>query len=241
MSKKWYNFFVTVDEQGNPTTSDAAPPQDDAAQTVAQIAASLRQPEPPPPPKLQAAAAAVVSTPKNTSAQAPTASFNEIYDAAEIKPGPHGYSICKIADMHQSEHIRNLPAEVKRSSVLVALEAAGVKLADIIDDAVRRDRALDTFERLQQKQVDDYDAAKSAENRKIQEEMDRLVAEYRAKIQANTEDVAKRREALNTWRFQKQIEEQKIADAVSYFVTENPITTTSRNPAPPSPAKPAGV
>jgi hypothetical protein len=191
---------------------------------------------------MQAAAATVVTAPPKTAGTpAPSASFNEIYDAAEIKPGPHGYTIFKIADMLQSEHIRNLPSEVKRSSVLVALEAAGVKLADVIDDAVRRDRALDTFERLQQKQVDDYEAAKSAENRKIQEEMDRLIAEYRAKIQANIEDVGKRREALNTWRFQKQIEEQKIADAVSYFVTENPITTSGRNPAPPAPAKPTGI
>jgi hypothetical protein len=241
MSKKWYNFFVTVDQPGGGSSGPDTPPSDDAAQTVAQIAASLKQPEPPPTPRMQAAAATVVSTPKNSATPPPTASFNEIYEAAEIRPGANGYSIFKVSDMLQSEHIRNLPAEVKRSSVLVALEAAGVKLADIIDDAVRRYRALDTFERLQQKQVDDYEAAKSAENRKIQEEMDRLVAEYRAKIQANNEDVGKRREALNTWRFQKQIEEQKIADAVSYFVTENPITTTGRNPAPPSPAKPAGI
>ena len=31
----------------------------------------------------------------------------------------------KVAEMLRSEHIRNLPREVKRSSVLVALEAAG--------------------------------------------------------------------------------------------------------------------
>ena len=62
--------------------------------------------------------------------------------------------------MLQSEHIRNLPAEVKRSSILLALDAAGVKLQDIIEDAVRRDRALDTFERVQQKAVEDLEKQK---------------------------------------------------------------------------------
>ena len=68
------------------------------------------------------------------------ASFEEIYNAAEIHPPTHGYTIYKIADMLQSEHIRNLPADVKRSSILLALDAAGVKLQDIIEDAVRRSR-----------------------------------------------------------------------------------------------------
>ena len=50
--------------------------------------------------------------------------------------------------------------------------------------------------------------------------MDRMIAEHRARIQANDEAVAKERERFYTWRLQKQQEEQKIADAVSYFVEE---------------------
>jgi hypothetical protein len=126
--------------------------------------------------------------------------------------------------MLQSEHIRNLPAEVKRSSILLALDAAGVKLQDIIEDAVRRDRALDTFERVQQKAVEDLEKRKTEENRQIQEELDRLVSEHRARMQANSDAVAKERERFFSWRLQKQQEEQKIADTVSHFVTENPIT-----------------
>jgi hypothetical protein len=91
----------------------------------------------------------------------------------------------KVADMLQSEHIRNLPREVKRSSVLVALEAAGVAIQDVIQDAVKRDRALDAFERVQQKALEELEVRKSQENQQIQAEMDRLVAEHRSHIQAN--------------------------------------------------------
>ena len=65
--------------------------------------------------------------------------------------------------------------------------------------------------------------------------MDRMVAEHRARIQANNDEFAKEKERFYSWRLQKQQEEQKIADTVSYFVTENPITARcfhSIRPAP---------
>ncbi len=208
MSKKWYNYFVSVDE-ANPA-ADQSQTQPDSARSAAQTVADI--------------AATLSPAPTPTSQPAAGASFEEIYTAAEIHPPDHGYTIYKIADMLQSEHIRNLPAEVKRSSILLALDAAGVKLQDIIEDAVRRDRALDTFERVQQKAVEDLEKRKTAENTQIQSELDRLVSEHRARIQANSDTVAKDKDRFFGWRLQKQQEEQKIADTVSHFVSENPIT-----------------
>jgi ElaB/YqjD/DUF883 family membrane-anchored ribosome-binding protein len=131
----------------------------------------------------------------------------------------------KVAEMLQSERIRALPAEVKKSSILLALDAAGVKIEEVIEDAIRRDRALDGFERVQQKGVDDLETRKEQENNQIQAELDRLIEEHKARIQANKDEVAKEKERFYSWRLQKQQEEQKIADSVSYFVTDNPITT----------------
>jgi len=149
--------------------------------------------------------------------------------------------------MLRSEHIRNLPREVKRSSVLVALEAAGAPLQDVIEDAVKRDRALDTFERVQEKSLNDLEAAKTKENQQIQAEMDRVVADYKARIQANNDALAREKERFFAWRLKKQEEEQKISDTVSYFVTENPITAggggapvTSSSTAEPAGAKTPG-
>ena len=236
MSKKWYQYFVSVGESSAPDStplSDAEAPPQNAAQAVADIAASLAPQAPPTPAVAQSAVAQSV-------AATPT-SFQEIYDAAEIHPPPHGFSILKVAEMLRSEHIRNLPRDVKRSSVLVALEAAGAPLQEVIEDAVRRDRALDTFERVQEKSVTDLEAAKSKENQQIQAEMDRVVADYKTRIQANSDTVAKEKERFFAWRLKKQEEEQKISDAVSYFVTENPITTSGGRAPGPSAAEPAGV
>lgn len=198
------------------------------AQTVAEIASS------------------VAVEPKFTAPVSPAAGFDEIYRAAEIQDPAHGYTIMKIAEMLQSERIRTLPAEVKKSSILLALDAAGVKIEEVIEDAVRRDRALDGFERVQQKMLDELETGKEQENRQIQADLDRLVQEHNARIQANKDEVSRQKERFYGWRLQKQQEEQKIADSVSYFVTENPITTgvaaalrgagTAEKPAAPKPS-----
>jgi hypothetical protein len=221
MSKKWYSYFVSVDSpsEASPQTEDSSTDSQapvSAAQAVADIAA---------------ATAVVPASQFATTVPNPT-SFADIYDAAEIHPPGHGFTIMKVGEMLHSEHIRSLPKDVKRSSVLVALEAAGAPLEDVIQDAVKRDRALDTFERVQEKSVAELEARKTQENQQIQSEMDRVTAEYRARIQANSDAVAKEKERFYAWRLKKQEEEQKISDAVSYFVTVNPITTGGPAAAP---------
>jgi hypothetical protein len=226
MTKKWYNYFVSVEDAGAAATGSAPQAEGSsgagtsAAQTVAEIAGSM-----------------AASEPKFTSPVSNAASFDEIYKAAEIPEAPGGYSILKIAEMLQSEHIRSMPADVKRSSILVALDAAKVDIKDVIQDAVRRDRALDTFERVQEKAINDQEAAKSQENAQIQAAIDKYVSEQRARIQANNDEVTREKERFFGWRLKKQQEEKKIAEAVAPFVTENPITTGGAGSAPPA-AKP---
>jgi hypothetical protein len=230
MEKKWYNFIISVDHPSEVSTEEAAISEPgkapaaprSAAQTVAEIAS-------------MAAINPTFKLPVNN----PT-SFEEIYHAAEIADPSHGYTILKIADMLQSEYIRTLAPTVKRSSILLALEAAGVKLQEVIEDAVRRDRALDTYEHVQEKALHELESHKVEENSQIQAELDRLVAEHQARMQRNNDEVAKEKERFYGWRLKKQQEEQKIHDAVSYFVTENPITTSGQSPEPPATAKPQG-
>jgi len=224
MSKKWYNMFVSVDTPAGgaePGADDPPAPPADAAQMVAQIAATI---------PVESKFSRPVKDP---------ASFAEIYKAAEIEPPAHGYTIEKVASMLQSEHLRGLSVEVKRSSILVALEASGAKIEDVIQDAVRRDRALDGYERVLQKSLSDVQTRKTEENRNIEAEMNKMLGEYRARIQANNEAIAKETERFSAWRAQKQQEEKTIADTVGHFVTENPITLSGAASAPAAAPKPA--
>jgi hypothetical protein len=231
MSKKWYNYIVSVDDpnsaaapeqgasSGRPGASSAASTSKSAAQSVAEIASSIAM------------------EPKFSTPVSDPTSFDEIYKAAEIPPAPQGYTILKISQMLESEHIRNLPSDVRKSSVLVALDAAGVDIKDVIQDAVRRDRALDGYERVQQRAAEELEARKSKENSDIQAQIDKYVTEQRAKIQGNNEEVSREKERFTGWRLKKQQEEKKIAEAVGYFVAENPITTGEVSVATPKSAQ----
>lgn len=234
MAKKWYHFLVTNDSAEIETAPDAAPAAD-----------------PGPPPSSRPRAAAPSAAPRRTArtvaemtAQIPedtkfstpmgqAASFEEIYAAAEIHPPANGYSILKVAEMLQSEHIRSLPPDVKRKSVLVALDAAGVPVQLIVEDAVRRDRALDAFERVQQKALEEMEANLSGENARAQQEIEKLIAEKQARIKANNDALAKEVATVQAWRTKKLAEEARIAEAVGYFVAENPVTAPpAARPAP---------
>jgi hypothetical protein len=218
MSKKWYNYIVSIDgDAGENAPASDNPGEKTAAQSVAEIASTI------------------AAEPQFTAPVSDPTSFDEIYKAAEIPPPSKGYSILKVSHMLESEHIRNLPSDVKKSSVLVALDAAGVDVKEVIQDAIRRDRALDTYERVQQRAVQELEDRKTKENSDIQAQIDKYVTEQRAKIQANNDEVSREKERFTGWRLKKQQEEKKIAEAVGYFVTENPITTGDVHAPSPSP------
>ncbi len=231
MGKKWYNFILSVDQ---PAGSDAEQAPDSVSAPAPTAPASAAQ-------TVAEIAAAAAIDPKFSTPVSNPSSFEEIYRAAEIQDASHGYTILKVADMLQNEHIRSLAPTVKRSSILLALDAAGVKLQEVIEDAVRRDRALDTFERVQEAALHELETKKAQDNRQIQVELDRLVAEHQARMQKNNDEVAKEKERFFGWRLKKQQEEQKIYEAVSYFVTENPITTSGHPAEPPPAPKPPGT
>ena len=116
---------------------------------------------------------------------------------------------------------------MKRSSLLLALEASGVKPEEVVQDAVRRDKALDTYEHVQQQALQELEARKTKENQDLQVEIERRINELQSHVQANNDEVTKAKEQFYGWQLKKQQEEQKIADAVSYFTSEKPVTAVA--------------
>lgn len=155
--------------------------------------------------------------------------FEEIYRSAGIKGPRLGYTIGKVIEMLHSEHIKSLPAEMKRSSLLMALEAAGVQVDEVLQDATLRQRAISSYEAIQRKHLEEYEARKAQENCAIQAEAERVAAEYAVRISGNLDEVAGEKESFRKWQTRKQHEAQGIADAVALCVTQNS-ATNARTP-----------
>lgn len=143
--------------------------------------------------------------------------FEEIYRSGPASQPNLPYDIMKVAQMLESQHITGLSTESKRGALMMALEAAGAEVKDILQDAMVRQRALSDYEEAQQKKMRDFESYKAELNRGIQEELDRINAEYLARIQANVNEIAKQQDALRAWQKSKQTQLALIAEASSYL------------------------
>jgi uncharacterized protein YicC (UPF0701 family) len=85
---------------------------------------------------------------------------------------------------------------------------------------------------VQQNALQDLEARKSKESKELQAEIERQINEMQSRVQANNDEVTKAKEQFYGWQLKKQQEEQKIADAVSYFTSEKPVTTAAEASAP---------
>lgn len=141
-------------------------------------------------------------------------SYEDFYHAAGIMSPRSGYGIHKVVEMLNSDRLRELSKDVKRVSVLMALDAAGTTVDDLLQDALRRQHALSSYEGAKKKQLEDFEAFKSQENAKIEEEMERVRAHYGERIQQNRDQVAQEKEALRNWQAAMQHEAQRIAEVM---------------------------
>lgn len=148
-------------------------------------------------------------------------SFEEIYENAVVKPPSLSYGILKVADMMSSPHLTSMSVELKRSSILMALDAAGAETGRLLEDAVFRQRALNDCEEALQEKLEAFEAVQASKVGRIRAELDRLTEQHMAQIQASLDEVAREQDNLRDWKRRKQAESQRIAEAASYCVPKN--------------------
>lgn len=157
-----------------------------------------------------------------------SATFEEVYRGGTAKLPETPYSILKVAEMIDSQHLSGMSPEAKRCALLMAFEAAGIEVEVLLKDAMLRQRALNDFEEEQRNRLKEFETTKASENGAIQAESDRIVAEHMRRIQANTDEVARRQDEFESWQRRKQRESQRIADAAALCVHQTGGTAISK-------------
>ena len=175
-----------------------------------------------------------------TGSQSNLLSYEDIYHAAAILTPRSGYGVHKVVDMLNSDRIRELSKDIKRASVLMALDAAGTSPDELLKDATHRQQALNSYEAGQQKQLEEFEAQKAQENTKIQAELDHVTAHYADRIKQNDEQVVREKETLRNWQMAKQHESQRISEVIELCAKQpapapvsDPPPTASPSPVPP--------
>ncbi len=170
--------------------------------------------------------------------------MEDIYCAAGIMNARRGYSINKVVEMINGEHIGGLSKEMKRVALLMALDAAGVPVDEVLQDARARQDALDSYEAQQRKQIEAGWARKAEENIQIQSELDSIKAHYMARISRNLEGIAREKATFDDWVALKRQECQSMAEAAelcSKSTASRPENASHPNVSPGARAAPAGA
>jgi len=159
-------------------------------------------------------------------------SFEEIYKAAGITPPAHGFSAYKMLEIVSSPDLAALDAKAKAQAIAGFLKmnpTGPVPLRDIIQDAVRRDQALDRFEDFLRQKLQEKARKAEQEGARLQAEIDALLQQKREAQEKGQQAVEEETRRFGEWQARKRIEERKLYDAVAPFVEANPVSLGERS------------
>lgn len=187
------------------------------APTMADVLATL-----PPPPRLREEALQQAA-----DAGAITSDFPSIYAAAGIREPAHGFSAFKVLEMLSSPHLAPLEPRARAAALrgFLAMNPGGpVSVEEVLQDAIRRDQALDAYEQFLRRKLDASAQEVTQQNAALQAEIDALVRKNKEKMEANMGRLAGEQQALTAWLEKKRAEESRLADATAPFVEKSPIS-----------------
>jgi hypothetical protein len=146
-------------------------------------------------------------------------SFEEIYHKSVIKAAastpPSAWNILKVAEMANNGHLQGLSPAAKHSALMMALEAAGVAVEDMLRDAAQRQRVLNEYEDSQRRRLEALQTAKHHEKERLAAEMEAMCAQYRMRIAGAGQEVERERDLFREWQERKETEHRRISEAAS--------------------------
>jgi hypothetical protein len=148
-------------------------------------------------------------------------SFEDIYHKSSFRASTStaAWDIMKVAAMISSEHLHGLSPAGKHSALMMALEAAGVAVEDMLQDAVQRQRVLNEYEDKQRRRLEEFERTKLADNERLSEEMEALCAQYRTRISGGVQEIERERATFREWQERKEREQRRISEAASACVS----------------------
>src|SRR5512145_2053925 len=177
--------------------------------------ASTALDSPPPPPRSLPAEEVDVAPPRAievSAVPADVADFGAVYEEAGIELPLHGYGVDKVGEMLASPRLASLNREVRAAAVLAALEAAQVPPADVIQDAVRRDKAIDAFEAAKRRELDELHTGAEARIGAIKEEIEAFLRDKNAEMEGLKQAREKADRAFAELAARKRREEERLHD-----------------------------
>jgi hypothetical protein len=153
------------------------------------------------------------------------ADWNAVYREAGVHPPPHGYGVERVGEMLETKRFGSLDRDTKRKAILAALDAAGVSIRDVIQDAVLRDEALQVFETVKQREIEDQRVRTEGRIQTVQQELETVLRESNSELERLKRGTEESARAFAQFQERKRGEEGRLRQLLAHFVRdeENPI------------------
>jgi flagellar motility protein MotE (MotC chaperone) len=134
-------------------------------------------------------------------------SFDKIFEAAGIQAPTNGWTVDRLLNFLSTERIRHMNHDEAQRETLNTLAAEKVDAADVVKDAISRDRALDAFEESVVKKRQQW-----------QTERTKLLAQLKERQRQLEQEIDAEEKKWREWRRQKRQRELDMARAVGYLI-----------------------
>jgi hypothetical protein len=148
--------------------------------------------------------------------------LEEIYAAAGIVSPRRGYSIKKVMEMLHSEHLSALSKEMRRASVMMALDAAGVSVEEVLRDARVRLETIKAYEQEQKLLCEAEWARKAEEHAQLKAELEQVRERFLERMKQTLDGIARDRDRFGNWLSMIRKEAQNIAEAGELCIKAGP-------------------
>ncbi len=216
--KSLLDFFVKVVPDEDQSSAEAAP-----------SASASRPPANPPPAARPATRVAELvanepapqfKTPTTDKGDLSQRPFEQLYREAGIGNSP--CSVDELAQLLDNPTIANQPLSVKIVAVNLALSAKGVGLDVPIADAVRRDRALDAYQKMLEQKARSAEERNAAKIEQISKETEEYLKRRQAEIDALRAESAEAQRQSIEFSVRRETEEKRLANLISPFLEGKP-------------------
>ncbi len=109
---------------------------------------------------------------------------------------------------------------------MMALEAGGAAVEDMLQDAVQRQRVLNDYEESQVRRLQEIEGLKLRENERLNAEMESVCSKYRFRIAAGIEEIEREHQSFREWQERKEREQCRIAEAASACVSGEAVSSS---------------
>ena len=121
---------------------------------------------------------------------------------------------------------------VKVIAVNLTLSAKGISIDVPISDAVRRDRALDGYQKMLAEHASSTEQDNTAKIQKLSRETEEYLKRKQAEMEALRGEIAEAKRQSMDFSQRREVEEKRLAASISPFLDGKPNPVTIGNQAP---------